>query len=147
MRAAIALAITGMKRGHGGPFGAVVVRQGRIIGRGWNRVLIDHDPTAHAEIVALRAACQMLGTHVLAGSDIYASCDPCPMCLAAIHWARVDRIWYAASSRDAAKAGFDDVRFKRELKLPSRQRRRSTRRIMPVEGAKPFRLWPKKRDR
>ena len=97
MRAAIALAVTGMTRGDGGPFGAVVVKDGRIVGRGWNRVLATHDPTAHAEIVAVRAACRRLRTHVLAGCEIFASCDPCPMCLAAIHWARIDRIWYAAN--------------------------------------------------
>ncbi|MSO70871.1 MAG: nucleoside deaminase [Alphaproteobacteria bacterium] len=143
MRAAIALAISGMERGDGGPFGAVVVRDGRIVGRGWNRVLVDHDPTAHAEIVALRAACRRLGTHVLSGCEIFASCDPCPMCLAAIHWARVDRIWYAAPSRAAAAAGFDDTRFKRELRLPPGKRRLPARRILSAEGAEPFRRWAK----
>jgi len=98
-----------------GPFGAVVVRGGEVIGRGWNAVVETRDPTAHAEIMAIREAARALGTHDLSGCTLYASCEPCPMCLAAIHWARMDRICFAAGREDAAAAGFDDARFRSAL--------------------------------
>jgi guanine deaminase len=123
MREAIGLAREGMRAGRGGPFGAVVVREGRIVGRGANCVLSDRDPTAHAEIVAIRDACRCLGTHELSECTVYSSCEPCPMCLAALYWARVDRLWYAATKEDAAAAGFDDALIYREIReLPDRRR-------------------------
>src|SRR5262245_29961376 len=118
LREAIRLSIDKMQANEGGPFGAVIVRDGQIIGRGWNRVTSTNDPTAHAEIVAIRDACSRLKTFSLAGCEIYSSCEPCPLCLAAIFWARLDRIFYAATCEDAAAAGFDDGILYRELALP-----------------------------
>src|SRR5690348_1722263 len=108
MQEAIRLSEQGMRAGAGGPFGAVIVKDGEIIGRGCHQVLSGKDPTAHAEVVAIRQACQKLGNFDLAGCEIYCSCEPCPMCLAAIMWARLDRVYYAAGREDAAAAGFDD---------------------------------------
>jgi tRNA(Arg) A34 adenosine deaminase TadA len=106
MRAAIRLSLEKMRRGEGGPFGAVVVRQGKIVGRGWNRVTSTNDPTAHAEVMAIRETCRRLKTFRLDDCEIYASCEPCLMCLSAIYWARIRRIFYAGGRRDAAAAGF-----------------------------------------
>ncbi len=106
---AVALAETASADGAAGPFGAVVARGERILGEGWNRVVGDHDPSAHAEIVAIRAACATLGSHALTGCTIYSSCEPCPMCLGAIYWARLARVVFASSRADAARAGFDDA--------------------------------------
>ncbi len=111
MRRAIALAVAGVDAGAGGPFGAVVTRDGKLVAEGHNKVLVDRDPTAHAEIVAIRRASTALGTHDLSGCVLYASCDPCPMCLGAALWARVDRLVVAATDEDAAAIGFDDARF------------------------------------
>ena len=122
LKQAIALAAEHARTGAGGPFGAVVVRHGAVVGRGWNRVVPDHDPTAHAEVMAIRAAAQTLGTHRLDDCEIYASCEPCPMCLAAIYWARIPRLYYAGTAADAAAAGFDDRVIARELTLPPDQR-------------------------
>ena len=108
MRRAIELAVEGMRANQGGPFGAVVVRDGVIVGEGFNRVLGTNDPTAHAEIQAIRAASSKLGTFELRGCELYTSCEPCPMCLAAAYWARVERVHYACERSDAARAGFDD---------------------------------------
>jgi tRNA(Arg) A34 adenosine deaminase TadA len=118
MEEAIRLSIEHIRAGHGGPFGAVVTRNGLILGRGWNRVTSANDPTAHAEIVAIRQACARLGTFSLNGCEIYASCEPCPMCLGAIYWARLGRLYYAATRDDAAAAGFDDAAIYREIALP-----------------------------
>jgi tRNA(Arg) A34 adenosine deaminase TadA len=106
----------------GGPFGAVIVRDGRVLARGNNRVTATHDPTAHAEVVAIRAACQALGDHRLLGATLYASTEPCPLCLAASYWARIERIVFASTREDAARAGFDDAAIYRELALPSEAR-------------------------
>lgn len=106
---AIALADTGWRRGDGGPFGAVVVKGERAVGVGWNQVVVDSDPTAHAEVTAIRRAGGTLGTFDLAGTVLYASSEPCPLCLAAIHWARIDRVVFAAGRQDAADIGFDDA--------------------------------------
>ena len=111
MQEAVSEASAGAAAGHGGPFGAVVVMDGEIVGRGHNEVLILGDPTAHAEMQAIREACTRLDNHSLAGCTLYATCEPCPMCLAAIHWARLDRLVYAATTEDAAAAGFDDAKF------------------------------------
>lgn len=111
MRRAIALSRHGLISREGGPFGAVVARDGVILGEGWNRVIAGHDPTAHAEIQAIRAAGQALGSHSLRGCDLYTSGEPCPMCLAAAYWARIDRIYYGNSADQAAAIGFDDMAF------------------------------------
>jgi len=116
MRRAIDLSRQGMERGDGGPFGAVVVKGGAIVGEGWNRVLATNDPTAHGEVVAIRDACQKLGTYDLTGCDLFTSAEPCPMCLSAIYWARIARVYYGNSHADTAAIGFDDANFLDELK-------------------------------
>src|SRR5262245_41649098 len=126
MRRAIALARRGMDARQGGPFGAVVVRDGTIVGAGWNRVVAATDPTAHGEIVAIRAACRRLGSFHLAGAVLYTTGEPCPMCLTAAYWARIDRIFYGFTIRDAARIGFDDRVFYRELAKPA------SRRVVPA---------------
>ncbi|MBD3239510.1 MAG: hypothetical protein GF331_02920 [Chitinivibrionales bacterium] len=119
---AIALAAAVSADGAAGPFGAVVARGEEVLGEGWNRVVGQHDPTAHAEIVAIRAACHALGDHALTGCTLYSSCEPCPMCLGAIYWARIDRVVYASTRADAAGAGFDDARIYDELARPEAER-------------------------
>ncbi|MEM7309060.1 MAG: nucleoside deaminase [Planctomycetota bacterium] len=131
----------------GGPFGAVVVRGGEVVAEGANRVVLGCDPTAHAEVEAIRNACRALGTHDLAGCELYASSEPCPMCAAAIHWARVDRLVYAASRDDAAAAGFDDELLFRDLGAPPEERRVPGRRALADEGRAVFDLWRAKADR
>lgn len=119
MRRAIELARQGMQRGDGGPFGAVIVRDGSIIGEGWNRVIIDKDPTAHGEVSAIRDACRKLDDFDLTGSEIHTTGEPCPMCLGAIHWARIGRIHYGFRIEDAARGGFDDLSFYRSFSRPA----------------------------
>lgn len=146
MREAIALAERSVA-GGGGPFGAVVVRDGRIIGRGHNRVTLDNDPTAHAEIVAIRDACRATGNFSLAGSELYVSCEPCPMCLSAAYWARLERIFYAATTADAAGGGFDDAAIYAEVCAPAAQRRIATVQLLRDEAAGVFAAWLAKGDR
>ena len=122
MRRAIALARRGMIARNGGPFGAVVVHRGAIVGEGWNRVVASRDPTAHGEIVAMRAACRRLATFRLTGATLYTTGEPCPMCLTAAYWARIDRIFYGFTIGDAARIGFDDRVFYRELAKPAGRR-------------------------
>lgn len=122
MRRAIELARQGMRRGAGGPFGAVVVRDGEIIGEGWNRVIETNDPTAHGEVTAIRDACNRLGNFSLEGCEIHTTGQPCPMCLGAIHWARIGRIFYGFRIEDAAAIGFDDTEFFRQMVLPAGER-------------------------
>ena len=122
MRRAIELARNGMRAGDGGPFGAVVVRGGEIIGEGWNRVLATNDPTAHGEITAIRDACAKTGSHSLEGCVIHTTGQPCPMCLGAIHWARISAIRYGFDITDAARLGFDDREFFRQFTLPPAER-------------------------
>jgi guanine deaminase len=141
MRRAIELARNCSATGAGGPFGAVIVQAGRIVGEGSNQVTGGNDPTAHAEIVAIRAACRSLGTFSLAGAEIYTSCEPCPMCLGAIWWARLDRIYYGADQACAAAAGFDDARFYRELARDAAQRSVASVRLLADEAAVPFAEW------
>ena len=141
LREAIALSLAGMERGDGGPFGCVIVKDGQVVGRGNNRVTSTNDPTAHAEIVAIREACKQLGDFQLAGCTLYTSCEPCPMCLGAIYWARPDRIVYAASRVDAAAAGFDDQLIYDELPLPAEQRRFPMERLMAAEAQAAFEAW------
>jgi guanine deaminase len=147
LREAIRLSIEKMQANEGGPFGAVIVRDDEIVGRGWNRVTSTNDPTAHAEIVAIRDACANLKTFTLAGCEIYASCEPCPMCLAAIYWARLDRIYYAATCADATAAGFDDSPFYRELNLPAGSRSLAMIQDLRDEACEAFRLWVGKQNR
>jgi guanine deaminase len=147
MRRAIALAREGMEGGHGGPFGAVVVADGRIVGEGHNRVTSTLDPTAHAEVVAIRAACAALGRFELRGCDIYTSCEPCPMCLSAIYWARLDRIYFANDRADAARIGFDDDVLYREVALAPEARRLPMIRLLADEARGAFEDWLAKPDR
>ena len=141
MRRAIALASENVANKGGGPFGAVVVQNGRVIGEGTNQVTGSNDPTAHAEVVAIRAACAELDDFSLAGCEIYASCEPCPMCLSAIYWARIDRIYYGSSKTDAAAIGFDDDHIYREIPLPISERAIPTERILADEAINAFQAW------
>jgi tRNA(Arg) A34 adenosine deaminase TadA len=147
MRRAIALSLENVRSGRGGPFGAVVVHNGRIIAEGTNRVTSTNDPTAHAEIVAIREACRVLGTFQLAGCNIYTSCEPCPMCLGALYWARPARIFYAGTALDAASAGFDDSFIYKELLLPYNQRTIPMTQLLREEAQAAFRVWKEKVDK
>jgi guanine deaminase len=147
MRAAIRLSGEKMQRGEGGPFGAVVVRRGKIVGRGWNRVTSTNDPTAHAEVTAIRDACRRLKTFLLDDCEIYSSCEPCPMCLAAIYWARIGKIIYAGARRDAAAIGFDDEWIGREMKRALSHRKIPTQQLLRGEALKVFKEWQAKPDK
>jgi guanine deaminase len=147
MRRAIELAREGMENGAGGPFGTVIVRDGRIVGEGCNRVTSTNDPTAHAEIVAIREACQRLNSFQLTGCTVYTSCEPCPMCLGAIYWARPEKIFYAATRTDAAEIGFDDQFIYEEIAKPIETRRIETVNFLRDEGLKVFRAWAEKADK
>ena len=146
LRRAIALAAESVARG-GGPFGAVVVQDGRIVGEGTNRVTIDNDPSAHAEVVAIRDACRRLGTFKLDGAIVYSSCEPCPMCWSAIQWSRARRLCFAADQAEAAAAGFDDAVFWREVMLPMPARALPAQRLLADEGRGPFAAWRAKADK
>jgi len=141
LRRAIALAAEGSERGEGGPFGAVIVRAGEIVAEGWNRVIASNDPTAHAEIVAIRAACAKLGHFHLADCTLYASSEPCPMCLAAAYWARVQRIVFANRREQAAAIGFCDEGLYEELRLPYGQRHIPTCHLPLPDADLPLRRW------
>lgn len=141
MAEAIALSARGLKGGRGGPFGAVVAQGGKVVGRGQNRVLADSDPTAHAEVAALRDAGKRLGRFHLDGCVLYTSCEPCPMCLAAAYWARVDAIVFANGRADAAAIGFGDAFLYEELKRPPARRAIPVRRLMAKEAKAAFRAW------
>ncbi|GIU76903.1 MAG: hypothetical protein KatS3mg005_0141 [Bryobacteraceae bacterium] len=141
LRRAIRLAVENAGQGRGGPFGAVIVLGGEIIAEGANHVTSDLDPTAHAEVVAIRAACRRLGRFDLRGAAIYSSCEPCPMCLGAIYWARLGALYYAAGREDAARAGFDDSFLYEQFALPETQRALPTRRIALEEAGLPFDAW------
>jgi guanine deaminase len=143
MARAIELSIDNVRTGRGGPFGAVVVKDGRIIAEGANCVTQVNDPTAHAEIVAIREACRKLGEFELRGCEIYTSCEPCPMCMGAIYWARPDRVYYGNTAADAAEAGFDDSLIYNELPLPLSQRKIPMIRMMSGEAIEAFRAWQK----
>jgi guanine deaminase len=147
MRRAIALSVEQARSGAGGPFGAVIVKDGRIIAEGANRVTASLDPTAHAEIVAIRNACAALHDFSLAGCEIYTSCEPCPMCLAAIYWARLDRIHYGNDRADAARIGFDDAFLYDEIPLALDRRSIPTCRLLPDEALTAFTAWEKKADK
>lgn len=147
MRAAIKLSLAMMRCGKGGPFGAVVVKAGKVVGRGCNEVTSSNDPTAHAEIVAIRDACRRLGTFVLDGCELYTSCEPCPMCLSAIYWARIPKIFYGNTRKDAAKIAFDDALIYREVALPIRKRSLKMKQLLRNEALKAFKEWQEKTDK
>ncbi len=147
MQRAIALAIENVRSGRGGPFGAVVVKGGKIIAEGANCVTTTNDPTAHAEMVAIRAACSALREFQLAGCDIYTSCEPCPMCLGAIYWARPARVFYACTAGDAADAGFDDSFIYQQLWLPPDQRKIPMLPLLREQAMATFRAWREKTDK
>jgi tRNA(Arg) A34 adenosine deaminase TadA len=147
LREAIRLSVEKMEANEGGPFGAVVVRNGEVVGRGWNRVTSTNDPTAHAEVVAIRDACSRLKTFSFAGCEIYSSCEPCPLCLAAIYWSRLDRIYYAATCDDAAVAGFDDRSFYHEIRKPAGERAIPMEQALRDEALLALHAWAKKADR
>jgi tRNA(Arg) A34 adenosine deaminase TadA len=136
-----------MRGGQGGPFGAVIVQGDRIVAEGCNRVTAALDPTAHAEIVAIRTACVALGRFDLRGCDVYTSCEPCPMCLAALYWARVDRVFYANDRVEAARIGFDDALIYREVALPPDLRLIPMTRLLADEAREIFAEWTRKPDR
>jgi tRNA(Arg) A34 adenosine deaminase TadA len=147
MREAIRLSRRAIARGEGGPFGAVVVHRGRIIGRGWNRVLGTNDPTAHAEMVAIREACRRRkGVH-LDDCDLYTSCEPCPMCLSAIYWARLRGVFFANTRADAGRIGFQDQWLYRELRLSRPRRRLPLRQLLRPEALAVFEEWQANPDR
>jgi tRNA(Arg) A34 adenosine deaminase TadA len=143
MAEAIRMARENISSGKGGPFGAVIVKNGEIIARGANHVISDNDPTAHAEVVAIREACKVLGNFQLEGCEIYASCEPCPMCLGAIYWARPEKLYYGASRHDAADAGFDDHFIYQEIKAEIDDRKIETRQMLHDEAQHVFDLWKK----
>ena len=147
MQRAIALAVENVKSGAGGPFGAVIVKDDRIIAEGVNQVTQTNDPSAHAEIVAIREACRVLGTFQLTGCELYTSCEPCPMCLGAIYWARPDRVFFGATAEDAAAAGFDDRFIYEELRREPSHRRIPMTPIMREDALAAFRAWRDKADR
>jgi guanine deaminase len=141
LRRAVELATNNVRLGRGGPFGAVIVRDGAIVAEGVNTVTPSNDPTAHAEVNAIRIACQTLGRFDLRGCVLYASCEPCPMCLGAIYWARLDALYYAATREDAAAAGFDDSLLYEEIPKLDEARRLMTRRLALAEALLPFEAW------
>ncbi len=147
MARAIQLSIEGVQSGQGGPFGAVIVREGRIIAEGMNRVTSTNDPTAHAEVLAIRQACEKLGGFELKDCELYTSCEPCPMCLGAIYWARLSRIYFANTAEDAAKIGFDDSFLYEELKQPHARRRIPAIQMMREEALAGFAAWTAKADK
>jgi guanine deaminase len=147
MREAIRLSMQMMRCGEGGPFGAVVVRKGRIVGRGWNQVTSANDPTAHAEVVAIREACRRLKTFQLADCNLYTSCEPCPMCLSAIYWARLRRVFYASTRKDAARINFDDEFIYRQVALPLHKRRLKMTQLLRNEALAVFAEWKRKPDK
>ncbi len=147
MRKAIRLSISNVEKVNGGPFGAVVVKNGKVIARGTNNVTATNDPTAHAEIVAIRKACKRLKTYQLTGCEIYTSCEPCPMCLAAIYWARPDKIYYANSKEDAAAIHFDDKLIYEEIAKPVSERKIFTQQLLRDEAQAAFKKWSESPDK
>jgi tRNA(Arg) A34 adenosine deaminase TadA len=147
MMEAIRLSKMGMDNNHGGPFGCVIVKGDEIIGRGWNQVALTNDPTAHAEVTAIRDACRNLNSFQLEGCEVYTSCEPCPMCLGAIYWARPAKIYYANTRNDAAEIGFDDSMIYEEIQLPLQQRKISISSLGREEALKIFEEWKKKEDK
>jgi tRNA(Arg) A34 adenosine deaminase TadA len=147
MHEAIRLAIEGVNAGRGGPFGAVIVKDGRIVGRGCNCVTSTNDPTAHAEVGAIRDACRNLGVFHLTGCELYATCEPCPMCLAAMYWAHIDRYYFGCTAADAAAFGFSDDFIREQLTLPADQRAIPNQQSHRSESLATFAAWRDKLDR
>jgi guanine deaminase len=147
MREAIRISLAKMRGNHGGPFGAVVVRCGKIVGRGWNQVTSANDPTAHAEVTAIRDACRRLKTFQLEDCELYTSCEPCPMCLAAIYWARIGKVYYGNTRQDAAKIEFDDELIYREVATPIANRKIPMKQLLRSEALKAFGEWKRKADK
>ncbi len=147
MQEAVSLGVAGMQEKGGGPFGAVIVREGELVGRGWNQVTRNLDPTAHAEVTAIRDACQSLQRFDLRGCELYTSCEPCPMCLAAIYWARLDRVYYACSRDDAARAGFDDQFIYDQIGLDLSERSLPMVKVECDAADELFRSWIAKPDK
>lgn len=147
MKMAIELSRDGMDQGKGGPFGCVIVKNGKVIGKGSNSVSLTNDPTAHAEMVAIRDACKNLGHFQLEDCELYTSCEPCPMCLGAIYWARPSKVFYANSKKDAAEIGFDDDFIYQEIELPIEKRKIAFEQISQNEAKKVFKDWLKKENK
>ncbi|HSH66652.1 MAG TPA: nucleoside deaminase [Bacteroidia bacterium] len=147
MLEAIDLSFQAMRTGSGGPFGAIIVKNGKIIARGMNKVTANNDPTAHAEIVAIRNACEHLQTFQLTGCEVYTSCEPCPMCLGAIYWARPDKIYFANTKKDAAEAGFDDQFIYEELNLNLPDRKFTCEQLCRQDALKAFEEWKTKTNK
>lgn len=147
MRQAIALATENVRSGKGGPFGAVIVRDGQCVAEAANSVTADNDPTAHAEVNAIRQACRVLNSYTLEDCEIYTSCEPCPMCLAACYWSHLRSIYYANTREDAARAEFDDALLYREAAMPVEARTIPARNLLREEGWESFALWLEKADR
>ena len=143
MKEAIALATEHMKAGHGGPFGAVIVLNGEIIARGWNRVSSTNDPTAHAEVDCIRKACTYLNTFELTDCILFANCEPCPMCLSAAYWAKIECIYYGAGQEDAAKSGFNDVFIYEELRKEANKRKMGMQQVLRDDALQSFKIWDK----
>lgn len=147
MKEAIRLSQAHMRRGDGGPFGAIIVRNGRVVGRGWNQVTTKNDPTAHAEVSAIRDACRALKTFDLSDAEIYSSCEPCPMCLAAIYWARIKKVYYANTRRDAARILFDDEFLYKEIAKPISKRSLKMKQLLRKDAKLVFKEWMEKEDK
>ena len=147
MREAIKEAEAGMRGGRGGPFGCVIVRRGEVIARGQNRVTSTNDPTAHAEITAIREACAKLNTFSLPDCELYTSCEPCPMCLAAVYWARIPQLYYGNTRADAAAIGFDDDFIYQQIPLPPEKRSLAMQALLRDEAQNAFREWQTKPDK
>jgi tRNA(Arg) A34 adenosine deaminase TadA len=147
MQEAIRISLQMMRRNQGGPFGAVVVRKGKIVGKGWNQVTSANDPTAHAEVVAIRNACHRLKTFQLDDCELYTSCEPCPMCLSAMYWARVGKVYYANTRKDAANINFDDDFIYTEVSRPIAKRKLVMRQLMRKEALAAFTEWKNKADK
>ena len=141
MREAIALSKQNVEKGLGGPFGAVIVKDGKVVAKSANTVTTTNDPTAHAEVSAIRLACHQLNTFSLEGCVIYTSCEPCPMCLGAIYWARLDKMYYANSKQDAADIGFDDAFIYEEIDLKLKDRKLKAERLLAEEALEAFKMW------
>ena len=147
MLEAIKLSRSGMENKEGGPFGCVIVKDDKIIGRGWNKVIVSNDPTAHAEVTAIRDACATLNSFQLEGCELYTSCEPCPMCMGAIYWARPDKVYYANTRFDAANIGFDDSMIYQELTIPFEERKISISCVGREHAIKVFEEWMEKGDK
>lgn len=147
MQEAVNVALKGMNNNEGGPFGCVVVKNGKIVGRGNNKVTSTNDPTAHAEVTAIRDACKNLNSFQLEGCEIYTSCEPCPMCLGAIYWARPKKVYYGSNQLDAANIGFDDEFIYKEIPLPYTERSIPFEQLSREIALKPFQEWAKKEDK